>query len=40
MASLEALQDRFQRNVVFSMRVSTADKADPLARLLTEIQQV
>jgi len=37
MASLEALQDRFQRNVVFLMQVRLDDKADALGAVLTAI---
>ena len=37
MASLEALQDRFQRNVVFMMRVRLDDRADALGKVLTAI---
>jgi len=37
MASLEALQDRFQRNVVFMMRVRLDDRADALCKVLTVV---
>lgn len=37
MASLQALHDRFGRNVAFGMRVSVADQADPMAKLIAAI---
>jgi len=37
MASLEALQDRFQRSVVFLMRVRLNDRADALGKVLTAL---
>ena len=37
MASLEALQDRFQRNVVFLMQVRLDDQADALGKVLTAV---
>ena len=37
MASLEALQDRFQRNVVFLMQVRLDDEADALGKVLTAV---
>ena len=37
MASLEALQDRFQRTVVFLMRVRLNDRADALGKVLTAL---
>ena len=40
MASLEALQDRFQRTVVFLMRVRLDDRADALGKVLTVLSSV
>jgi malate dehydrogenase (oxaloacetate-decarboxylating) len=37
MASLQAMQDRFGRNIVFLMRVRLEDKADALAGVLTAV---
>ncbi len=37
MASLEALQDRFQRNVAFLMQVRLDDDADALGKVLTAV---
>jgi len=39
MISLEALQDRFGRNVVFMMRVQLSDQADPLCQLLEVVRR-
>ena len=37
MDSLEALQDKFQRNVPFILRVRLADQADPIAAMLAAV---
>ncbi len=37
MTSLQALQDKFQRNVVFIMKVNLDDQADALPKILTAI---
>ena len=39
-SSLEALQDRFQRNVVFMMRLRLDDRAEVLSRVLQTIAGV
>jgi malate dehydrogenase (oxaloacetate-decarboxylating) len=39
MASQQALQDKFARNIVFLMRVRLADQADALGKLLAAIAQ-
>lgn len=39
MVSHEALQDRFQRNVVHALRVQLVDAADPLAGLLAALRE-
>ncbi|MFP4052992.1 MAG: NAD-dependent malic enzyme [Phycisphaerae bacterium] len=38
MSSMEALQDKFQRNVVFEMRLCLDDAADPLAAVLSAVR--
>jgi malate dehydrogenase (oxaloacetate-decarboxylating) len=38
--SLQALQDRFQRNVFFSLRARFSDAADPLGKLLETVHQI
>ncbi len=39
MSSMEALQDKFQRNVVFEMRLCLDDAADPLAAVLAAVRE-